>query len=77
MLGLLLIPAVYKGTPAVDHIFQSGLLLELMTVFLLTSAILLLGASNKINAEVLGTLIGGISGYVLGKGKSRLDDRQK
>ena len=43
------------------------LLLEVMTVFILTAAILVLGIAGKLHSEVLGTLIGGISGYVLGK----------
>ncbi|MDX2360755.1 MAG: hypothetical protein QNK23_08105 [Crocinitomicaceae bacterium] len=45
-----------------------SVLLELITVLLLTMTILILGLSGKISEEVLGTLIGGISGYVLNKG---------
>ncbi|MBP7865113.1 MAG: hypothetical protein KA419_04120 [Acidobacteria bacterium] len=48
-------------------IFSSGLLLELITVFLLTIAITMLGMSGKLDKEVLGTLLGGISGFVLSR----------
>ncbi len=48
-------------------IYSTGLITEIITIFLLTSTILLLGLTDKINSEILGTLIGGISGYVLGK----------
>ena len=41
--------------------------LELVTVFILTVTILILGLANKINNEALAALIGGISGYVLGR----------
>ncbi|CAL2088139.1 hypothetical protein [Tenacibaculum sp. 190524A05c] len=50
-----------------QSIYGTGLLTEIVTVFLLTSTILLLGITNKLNPEILGTLIGGISGYVLGR----------
>lgn len=48
-------------------IYGSGLVTEIITVFLLTSTILLLGITDKLAPEILGTLIGGISGYVLGR----------
>jgi hypothetical protein len=48
-------------------IYSTGLITEIITVFLLTSTILLLGLTDKMSSEILGTLIGGISGYVLGK----------
>ncbi|WP_172298407.1 hypothetical protein [Pseudoruegeria sp. HB172150] len=41
--------------------------LELVTVFVLTVTILILGLANKIQNEALAALIGGISGYVLGR----------
>ena len=42
-------------------------LLDLSTVFILTLAIIMLGLNDKLSPEVLGTLLGGISGYVLGR----------
>lgn len=75
MLALMLVPRVYKGTAVPEEIFKSGLLLELMTVFLLTSSILLLGVSSRLDPNVLGTLLGGISGYVLGRNLKRRGDK--
>lgn len=75
---LMLIPAVYKlikidtGTDDEAHtnnlmsmIFEKGILLQIFTVFILTVSILILGIGGKISSEVLGTLLGGISVYVL------------
>ncbi len=75
---LMLIPAVYKlikidtGTGDDAHtnnlmsmIFEKGILLQIFTVFILTVSILILGIGGKISSEVLGTLLGGISVYVL------------
>jgi hypothetical protein len=42
-------------------------LLDLSTVFVLALAIVMLGLNDKLSSEVLGTLLGGISGYVLGR----------
>jgi cell division protein FtsB len=63
---LIALPALYKKE-AQGLILGSGLVLEMTTVFLLTVTILLLGIGGKLKPEVLGTLIGGISGYVLGR----------
>lgn len=41
--------------------------LDVSTVLLLTMTILILGLSKMINGEVLGTLLGGISAYVLNR----------
>ncbi len=59
------IPGFYRSRKTQKIIFQNGLLLQLITVFLLTVTILLLGIGDKIKSEVLGTLLGGISVYVL------------
>jgi len=55
------------------------LLIQIFTIFLLTSTILVLGFAGKISQDSLGTLLGGISGYVLGRNitnsvKPRLPD---
>jgi hypothetical protein len=42
-------------------------LLDLSTVFVLALAIVMLGLNDKLSSEVLGTLLGGISGYVLSR----------
>ncbi len=67
MVLMLLIPKFYPGQSIREAIFGSGLILQLITVYLLTVTILILGIAGKISSEVLGTLIGGISGYVLGR----------
>ena len=58
----------------VRAIFSSGILVEIITVLLLTMSILILGLANRIEGPVLGTLLGGISGYVLNRfrGRSRV-----
>jgi hypothetical protein len=66
MLLILLGPLGY-GRDVQLAIFQNALLLELLTVYLLIATILLLGLSEKIDKNALGTLLGGISGYVLGR----------
>lgn len=67
-LGPTLIRLLRKGqTEAVASTNSQNVLLEISTVLLLTMTILILGLSGKINGDVLGTLIGGISGYVLNK----------
>ncbi len=62
---LMIIPKFYDNKETRKMIFEKGILLQLVTVFLLTSIILLLGIGNKLSSEVLGTLLGGISVYVL------------
>lgn len=64
---LLLAPLLYKTDDLRRSIITSGLLVELMTIFLLTAAVIILGIDGKIQAEVIGTLLGGVSGYVLGR----------
>lgn len=51
------------GKQAVNY----PMFLELVTVFVLTASILILGLAGKIGDEALAALIGGISGYVLGR----------
>jgi len=63
---ILIVPRWYPAETQ-KSIFQNALLLELLSVYLLISTILLLGLSGRIEGNTLGTLLGGISGYVLGK----------
>ncbi len=71
LLGILIIPKVYKDTELQKTIFSSGIVLDMFTVFLLTITILLLGLGHRLSENVLGTLLGGISGYVLGRSMNR------
>jgi hypothetical protein len=67
LVALLLVPLVYKNSDLQRALFSSGLMLELMLVFLITGSIILLGLDGRIPAELIGTLLGGLSGYVLGR----------
>lgn len=63
---LFIIPYLYQGNNAVlKMFFEEKIILQVFTVFILVIAILLLGIGDKIQAETLGTLLGGISVYVL------------
>ncbi|HTF03877.1 MAG TPA: hypothetical protein VK826_07620 [Bacteroidia bacterium] len=59
-----------------QHNGFQGIILETCTVLLVTATILILGLAGKLSNEVLGTLIGGISGYVLNRMRSKKDDDQ-
>lgn len=74
ILLLFAIPYIYRnvivkdGTKEVNvltEIFSKGLLLKIFTVFLLTISIVLLAIGDKIKGETIGTLLGGISVYIL------------
>ncbi|WP_139826242.1 hypothetical protein [Derxia lacustris] len=72
LIGILVIPVLYKDKELQAAIFASGIVLDVFTVFLLTVTILLLGLGHRLSENVLGTLLGGISGYVLGRSNNRL-----
>ena len=67
LIVLFLAPLFYRSDELRRSIITSGVLVELMTVFLLTAAVIILGVDGRIPAEVIGTLLGGVSGYVLGR----------
>lgn len=50
-----------------DHEQITKVLLEVITVLLLTMTVLILGLSGILKENVLGTLLGGIAGYILNK----------
>ncbi len=85
VLLMLSVPIIIQGfskaegsADQVRAIFSSGILVEIITVLLLTMSILILGLANRIEGPVLGTLLGGISGYVLNRFRGRnqqTDDR--
>ena len=72
---LVLAPRIYSGNE-IPKIFFNGLMLEILTVLLLTSTILILGIGGRIESNVLGTLLGGISGYVLGRNRNNIPNKQ-
>jgi hypothetical protein len=47
---------------------RSGQVIQFMTVTVLVTVVLILGLADKINSEALGTLLGGVAGYVLSQG---------
>ncbi|WP_459212744.1 hypothetical protein [Aquimarina rhabdastrellae] len=69
ILVLFLVPSywAYKKGKDAPKILNKKTLLDVATVFLLTTTILILGLAKMITGEVLGTLLGGISGYVLNR----------
>ncbi|MCK6639439.1 MAG: hypothetical protein L6Q81_05085 [Bacteroidia bacterium] len=78
IISLLLVPLLFSSREktvegkvqedsVIRNIFANKLILEIFTVFILTITILILGIGDKLSPEVLGTLLGGISIYVLQK----------
>ena len=64
---MLLAPLLYKSDDLRRAIISSGLLVEVTTVFLLVAAVVILGIDGRLEAGVIGTVLGGLSGYVLGR----------
>lgn len=73
ILLLFLVPSFVKTNSTTNVANSQNSLVEISTVLLLTMTILILGLSGKIQSDVLGTLIGGISGYVLNRIRVRSD----
>jgi hypothetical protein len=70
VVAMLAIPAFYR-LEVQQLVLSNGIILEVFTVFLLITTVLLLGIADRIQSEALGTLLGGISGYVLGRSALR------
>lgn len=73
ILLLFLIPYYLERKSTTDNPAANNkqYLLDIATVLLLTLTILILGLAKMITSEVLGTLLGGISAYVLNRTTSR------
>ena len=54
----------------------SGQITQFVTVMILLSTVMALGLTNILHEQVLGTLLGGIAGYVLAQGVGRAASRQ-
>ncbi len=70
---IMLFPVLYKrfDSNVATNLIRSEFLLQLSTVFVLTSAIIILGIGQFIDRSQLPVFLAGISGYVLGQlGKS-------
>jgi hypothetical protein len=71
LIVLFLTPLMYKR-PEVQHwLLTSGMLLEMSTIVIVTAAVILLALAGRIHAEVVGALLGALSGYMLGRAGSR------
>ena len=71
LLALLFMPRMYGSEEMQRWMFTSGLVVELATVVMITAATLLLALANRIHAEVVGTLLGGLTGYTIGRSVQR------
>lgn len=78
ILMLFLIPAYLNQKSAnTNKQINQQHLLDVATVLLLTLTILILGLAKMIDSAVLGTLLGGISGYVLNRTSKRQNPENK
>lgn len=82
---LLIIFGVGAGTLAGVKLFRddvqrelvaSGQIVQFVTILILLGVILSLGLAQRLQAETLGTLLGGLAGYVLSQGVGRQAQQQ-
>lgn len=50
-----------------NEMVRHGILVEVITVFLLVPTVLILGVADVLKSDTIGALLGGIAGYVLGR----------
>jgi hypothetical protein len=76
-LSVLAIYAVKSFDPAIQMEWvASGQVIQFVTVMVLLSAVMALGLANVLKENTLGTLLGGIAGYVLAQGVGRAAARE-
>ena len=68
---LLLAPRIYRSPELQQWIFTSGTLLEITTLVLIVAGLLVLALGGRVNEAVIGTVLGGVLGYGVGRGASR------
>jgi len=68
---LFLMPLMYRRPEVQQWLLTSGMLLELATIVIVTATVILLALAGRIHAEVIGALLGALSGYMLGRAGSR------
>jgi len=59
-----------------QELVSSGQIVQFVTILILLGVILALGLAQRLQAETLGTLLGGLAGYVLSQGVGR-QERQR
>jgi hypothetical protein len=69
-IGTILVVKVFEHDLQIEWI-ASGQVIQFVTVMILLSVIMALGLSNILKENTLGTLLGGIAGYVLSQGVGR------
>ena len=67
---LLLAPRIYRSPELQQWIFTSGTLLEITTLVLIVAGLLVLALAGRVNEAVIGTVLGGVLGYGVGRGAS-------
>jgi hypothetical protein len=79
LIAVFLIPSQYLNDKVQTLFIEHNIIKDVLTIFLLTSTIILLGLSGVIKGEIIGTLLGGISVYVLQRGleSKQSDDATK
>lgn len=66
LIAILFLPWVYRDKVEITNaLFKDKLLLQSFTVFILVITIIMLALGNKLTEQALGTLLGGISVFVL------------
>jgi len=65
---IIIVPYLFRDKSELfNKLLDDKILLQVFTIFILVITILLLGIGGKLNPETLGTLLGGISVYILQK----------
>lgn len=59
-----------------QELIASGQIVQFVTILILLGVILSLGLAQRLQAETLGTLLGGLAGYVLSQGVGRQAQQQ-
>jgi hypothetical protein len=67
VIGMLLCIPIFYSSEVQNLVFRSSFFLQLFTVYVLSSSIVILALGSFLDGNSLATLLAGISGYVLGQ----------
>lgn len=71
-LGAAILAGLKLFAPEIQHeLVGSGQIVQFVTILILLGVILALGLAERLEGETLGTLLGGLAGYVLSQGIGR------